>query len=174
MPNFELLIRNVKPRDKFLSIFLVFLPWVFGLAHPFFVSMTEMVFNPKEKTLEISIRVFTDDLEKELAKSCQCRVNLGEEENHKKMEEILAAYFNKQLKISINQKVQKPGWAGFQNEEESTWCFLEIKTEAPTTLQIENRILHLTQEKQVNLIRYKKPGFDKTIQLAYPETTAKF
>ena len=143
-------------------------------AHPYFVSMTELTYNPKEKTMEITVRIFTNDLEKELAGFCHCRADLIQEQNHKKMEEILKSYLSKHLKISINRKERVPLWLGYQNEEESTWCFMEIPTEAPEIIRIENRILFGTQEKQLNFVRFKKPGFDKTIQLANPESSAVF
>lgn len=143
-------------------------------AHPFFVSMTELAFNPKERALEISVRMFTDDLEKELAGHCRCKVNLGEEGASSKMEPVLAGYVEGHLKIRIDRKNARATWLGFQNEEESTWCFLEIKTALPGSLEVENRLLHETQEKQINLVRYKKPGFDKTIQLVYPDNKVGF
>ncbi|HXL58320.1 MAG TPA: DUF6702 family protein, partial [Chitinophagaceae bacterium] len=39
-----------------------------GLIHPFFVSMTDINYNSKEKELEISVRIFTDDFENTLRK----------------------------------------------------------------------------------------------------------
>jgi hypothetical protein len=145
-----------------------------AFGHPFFVSMTEMIFNPKEKSLEISVRIFTDDLEKELSKTCQCKVNLGLDENKTVNTKLLDAYFQNFLKVKIQNQAQKLIWHGYQNEEESTWSFLEIKTEAVENLAIENRILHQSQEKQINFMRLKKPGFDKTVQLAFPEVEARF
>ena len=46
---------------------LILLPFQARL-HPFYVGHTEMVLNSKTGLLEVSIRLFTNDLEKELAK----------------------------------------------------------------------------------------------------------
>ena len=38
-----------------------------GTHHPIYVSVTEIEHNAKDKTLEISCKIFTDDFEKTLA-----------------------------------------------------------------------------------------------------------
>ena len=43
-----------------------FLTSLVSLFHPFFVSVTEMNHNAKDKTLEISCKLFADDFEKGL------------------------------------------------------------------------------------------------------------
>ena len=148
---------------------------LFSFAHPFFVSMTELIYNQKEKSLEISVRIFTDDLEKELANDCHCKVDLIQKEKHGEMEPILQKYLNKTLKISPNGKPSTFRFVGFEKEEESIWSYLEINNiNEINTLQVENKILHNTQKKQSNLIRLKNKDFDKTVQLSYPESSARF
>ena len=168
----------------FMNFSLKSLPILFGIvvlfslfsfAHPFFVSMTELIYNQKEKSLEISVRIFTDDLEKELANDCHCKVDLIQKEKHGEMEPILQKYLNKTLKISPNGKPSTFRFVGFEKEEESIWSYLEINNiNEINTLQVENKILHNTQKKQSNLIRLKNKGFDKTVQLSYPESSARF
>ena len=162
---------------KSLSILfgIVVLFSLFSFAHPFFVSMTELIYNQKEKSLEISVRIFTDDLEKELANDCHCKVDLIQKEKHGEMEPILQKYLNKSLKISPNGKPSTFRFVGFEKEEESIWSYLEINNiNEINTLQVENKMLHNTQKKQSNLIRLKNKDFDKTVQLSYPESSARF
>ena len=167
MPITNSLIRTLLP----FSVLLL----NFSFAHPFFVSMTEMVHNEKTKSLEISVRMFTDDLEKELAGSCHCKVDLIQKEKHAEMELILQKYLNKTLNISPNGKRADFKFIGFEKEEESIWAYLEIENVTfINTLTIENKILFQTQKKQSNLMRLKKKNFDKTLQITYPEFTARF
>jgi len=178
----ETLKLNLPP--IFMNFSLKSLPILFGIvvlfslfsfAHPFFVSMTELIYNQKEKSLEISVRIFTDDLEKELANDCHCKVDLIQKEKHGEMEPILQKYLNKTLKISPNGKPSTFRFVGFEKEEESIWSYLEINNiNEINTLQVENKILHNTQKKQSNLIRLKNKDFDKTVQLSYPESSARF
>ena len=158
-----------------VSMLLVFALILPVFAHPFYVSMTEIIFNEKEKSLQISVRIFTDDLEKALVKDCNCKIDLLDAEKHKAMEPILFKYLQKVLKISPNKKAESFQFVGFEKEEESIWTYLEIKNQTGIKdLFVENKILHQTKKKQTNLVRFKKDGFDKTIQLAYPGSMAKF
>jgi len=137
--------------------------------------MTEIIYNEKETTLQISVRIFTDDLEKELSKDCKCKVDLLDAQKHTAMEPILFKYLQSVLKILPNNKAANFQYIGFEIEEESIWTYLEIKNQnVPKNLTVENKILHKTQAKQNNLVRFKKSGFDKTIQLNYPNSISKF
>jgi len=137
--------------------------------------MTEIIHNENTKTLEISVRIFTDDLEKELAKDCNCKVDLSKNELHSSMEIMIKNYLKKALKIKKDEKLLDIQFLGFEKEEESTWSFLEVKLQPDANrLEITNKILFQTQPRQSNLIRLKKRDFDKTRQLSYPESTIRF
>jgi hypothetical protein len=38
-----------------------------AVLHPFFVSVIDITHNPKERSIEMSVRIFNEDLEKTLA-----------------------------------------------------------------------------------------------------------
>lgn len=58
------------------NLFQWFLISAFSLLHPFFVSMTDIKYNPNDKDLEISVRIFTDDLENVLRKYTTTKVDI--------------------------------------------------------------------------------------------------
>jgi hypothetical protein len=41
---------------------------ILSLVHPFYISMVEINHNAKDATVEISVRIFTEDFEKTLQK----------------------------------------------------------------------------------------------------------
>jgi hypothetical protein len=137
--------------------------------------MTEISFNPKSGNLEVSVRMFTDDLEKALRLDCNCKVDLSKPEIQEKMKPLLKNYLQKKLHLFPDGKPVDFQFLGFEKEEESTWSFLEIKLpKAPVSLKVENSLLYEIQNQQSNLVRFRKAGFDKTIQLNYPETIVRF
>lgn len=155
-----------------MSIFLW--TWLVGF-HPFYVSMTEVQHRPKERKLEISVRIFTDDLEKDLSRHCQCKTDLLNPAMHDRMEPVLKNYLADVLKIKVEGKPVSPGWIGFEKEDESIWSYLEVENVTqPRSLEIENRILFATQTKQVNLVRFKTAAQDVTRQLSYPNSSVSF
>jgi molybdenum cofactor biosynthesis enzyme len=47
-----------------------------SLVHPFYISMVEINHNANDKTVEISVRVFTEDFEKTLQKKTTTRLDI--------------------------------------------------------------------------------------------------
>jgi len=142
--------------------------------HPFFVSMTEIGWNPAERKLEIAVRLFTDDLEKALAADCRCKTDLASKANEAAMNKLLSDYIGRHLRISKGKESAKLIFLGREKEDESTWSYFEANGDFSSPMEVENKLLYSTQEKQVNLIRFRKPGTDKTIQLKNPESRAFF
>jgi hypothetical protein len=162
---------------KITNLFVWFLVLTFSgfTFHPFYVSMTEILFNEKEKKLEVSVRIFTDDFEKALAKDCNCKTDLTKAEVSEKMKPLVKKYIEQHVQIFADGKKLSCEFLGFEKEEESTWSFLEIDCPSvPVHLEIKNNILHKIQNQQTNLIRFQKQNFDKTIQLSFPDTEARF
>jgi hypothetical protein len=65
--------------------------------HPLFVSVTEINHNAKEKTLEISCKVFTDDLEKAIEKSANIKLDLFNIKDKAAAEKAVTEYVKKHL-----------------------------------------------------------------------------
>ncbi|RZJ48430.1 MAG: hypothetical protein EOO44_21100 [Flavobacterium sp.] len=72
--------------------------------HPLHVSTTEIEFNSKEKSLEISCRIFTDDFETVLAKQFKTKTDLTKPSMHKAMDELIKKYMAAHLKLNVNGK----------------------------------------------------------------------
>ncbi|WP_051010163.1 DUF6702 family protein [Pedobacter agri] len=60
-----------------------------GIKHPLHVSTTEVSFNQKDKTLEISCRIFSDDFESILAKNYKQKTDLSNPAMKNAMDEMV-------------------------------------------------------------------------------------
>lgn len=138
--------------------------------HPFYISMTEINYNSKNKTVEVSVRIFTDDFEKTLRKNCNCKVNLLAPQNKKAMEKLVAYYVLKHLQIKVDGQLQNLEFAGYQQEEESTWNYFIIKNiNQVKRMEINNTLLHDYNKEQINMLHIRANGKDQTDKLDYPE-----
>jgi hypothetical protein len=72
--------------------------------HPFFISMTDINYNAGNKELEVSVRIFTDDFEKNLRKNCNCKVELIKPADKNAMNSLVNSYVLKHLQITVNGK----------------------------------------------------------------------
>jgi hypothetical protein len=158
---------------RFMPLLALFFLLTSGMPakHPFYVSMTDVSWNPKTKSLEIAVRMFTDDLEKGLSAACKCKIDMGNDAGMQSSKNPLLSYLKTNLRFFSGGKELYPSFEGMEKEEESIWTYLQIDLEKmPENLEIENKLLFSIQEKQTNLVRLRKPGFDKTLQLMNPES----
>ena len=87
------------------------------VRHPFYVSMTEIEWKPSEKKLELAIRMFTDDLEKALAKDCNCKTDLSVNDKEAAMNQILKDYIQKNCRIFSGRQKAALHFIGREREE---------------------------------------------------------
>jgi len=126
--------------------------------------------------MEVAVRIFTDDLEKALARDCKCKVDLADLSQLDKNEGLIEKYLNAQLKITSDGKQIKTSFLGFERLEESTWSYLQsgIEPTLPKKVTVENSLLYEVQNKQSNLVRLKLGDLDKTKQVSFPDTRMEF
>lgn len=142
-----------------------------AIVHPFFISMTDINYNNKSRSVEVSVRIFTDDLEKTLKKNCNCKVDLTNPADKKAMDNVLSSYISNHLSVKINGTAQSLSFSGFQKEEESTWAYFEIKNISSfKNLELHNSLLHDYKNEQINMVHVKANGKEQTDKLDFPET----
>ena len=123
--------------------------------HPFFISLTEIRYNPKEKSLEISQKIFRDDLENALTGQYKSRVNFLAPGNKAELEKKIKKYILENNDISINGEKLVLYYLGYELEEEAIWFYLEAqKVPFPKTADIRNSILHKNFDTQQNIINF--------------------
>ena len=87
-----------------------------SLVHPLFVAVTEINHNAQEKTLEISCKAFTDDLEKSIEKSTNQKVDLFNVKDKAVAEKAITEYFRKHLILKADGKAVQFELIGFERE----------------------------------------------------------
>src|SRR5205085_8073126 len=133
----------------FLSAFVV-------LIHPFFVSMTDINYNRKEKELEISVRIFTDDLENTLRKYHSGNIDILHPADIKQMNGFVNDYIEKHLQLQVNGSPVQISFLGYEEQSESIWSYFEVKDiNNVEKLSITNSLLHDYNTNQVNMIHVK-------------------
>ena len=131
--------------------------------HAFHTSLTEIQYNAKEKSLEVTIRLFTDDLENALTKiNNGQKVMIGGKNDNSNA--VLSKYIQQHFAIITPQKQKKAiNYLGKEIEGDATWVYVEI----PESQVIKDHILYndLMQElfdDQTNLVNFFYAGSKKT------------
>lgn len=145
------------------------------MFHPFFVSVTEINHNSKEKTLEISCKLFSEDLEDVLKQNYKTAVDVTNEKQHPQVDKLVNDYVQKHLALGVDGKPVKLNYVGFEKEAESVYCYFEVPNVANVKkVDISNSILQDFSDKQINIIHVIVNGNRKSYKLDYPQKQAAF
>lgn len=148
-----------------------------NVVHPFFMSVIDINHNQKEATLEISVRVFSDDLEKTLQQFSKQKIDIANPAQKDLIEKQLQAYVSQRLKLNVNGKPVSFRILGYEQQMESTWCYFEVENQSSiNTVSVDCSLLYDYETNQVNIVHMKTKGVQKTYKLDYPkrETTFRF
>jgi hypothetical protein len=146
-----------------------------AVIHPLYVSVIEVDHNPKDKAVEISVRIFTDDLEVTLKKYTTGKVDLTRPVNKAAMDKLVNNYISSRLQLKIDNKNTALHYIGYELQKESTWVYFEIMN-VPSVKKIglTCSLLYDYQEKQMNIFHVKANGTEKSYKLDNPESVVNF
>jgi len=143
--------------------------------HPIFVSVTEIEHNTKENTLEISCKIFTDDLEKALRQTYKTYVDLLQPKDKNAMNKLLSDYVQKHLLIKVDEKNVALQFLGYEQQEEGIVSFYQVNNIASVKkLSITDNILFEYKKEQISIIHTKVNGDKKSTKLVNPDDKATF
>lgn len=129
-----------------LALFLSF--------HPFYVGLMEIEYFDESRTYGVSLKIFTDDLEKGLEDFSEERLFLATEREHPKADSILSAYLSRKVQLTAEDKIELR-YLGKESEYDVTWIYLESEaTEPMEKIGVENTILMEIYEDQTHIIHY--------------------
>ncbi len=144
-------------------------------SHPIYVSVTEIEHNPKDKTLEISCKIFTDDLEKTLRETYKTKVDLLQPKDKKAMDRLISDYVQKHLLLKVDGKNAALQFIGFEQEEEGIISYYQVNDiSALKKLEITDNILFEYKKEQMSILHVTVNGKQQSTKLVNPEEKASF
>ncbi len=132
-----------------------------SVLHPFHVSVSEVKYKEEKKAIQISVRIFLDDLEIALQEySGNEKMDITLKENWSFVNEHLKKYILEKLKIYNDKGQMKANYIGAEMEDDVMWTYVEIeKVKKLKSITIWNSILTETYDDQENIIHFR--AFDK-------------
>lgn len=146
-----------------------------SFVHPFYVSLIEIRHNEAEATAEISVRIFTDDLEQILRKQTNVPIDLVNPKNKAAVEAELSKYIRQKIQLTIDGKPSQMEYLGYEIQKESVWSYWEIPgLKTMKNLQADCNLLYDFVNLQTNIFHVKKGEKEWSRKLDYPETKLVF
>ncbi|RYF71863.1 MAG: hypothetical protein EOO39_13185 [Cytophagaceae bacterium] len=133
--------------------------------HDFHTSLTQMEFDVKSQTVEVSIRMFTDDLETALTQENGGKpVHFG---GPTKPDQVLERYVRKHFLVADAQRKQRPyTYVGYEQESDAHWVYIEMPVSGADPFKnivIKQDILMNLFSDQVNLVNIQYNQQKKTV-----------
>ena len=143
----------------FLSLF------GFSFSHPFHSSIISLKFNDNSRSIEITMRVFANDLEKTINQINDLNIIIDNDDNMQNVDSLIFNYIDKTIFLSINENECDLGWIGKEFETDIVWLYLEILDidKKIKKISAENRFLFSSFEDQLNIMNFYIHGKQKTI-----------
>lgn len=158
-----------------LTVCLFGIPASVYAFHPFYVSVTEMSLNPTTKSLEISCKMFAEDIEDILKQNYKVAVDLSNDKMQVQNNKLINDYILKHFSINIDSKRATLKFVGFEKENESIYCYFEVvNVPALKMLAVSNSILQDYKQEQINIMHVVVNGNRKSTKLDYPASQASF
>ena len=165
-----------------MTQFLLLLTTLLTIAHPFHVSVCSIHYAAEEQTLQITQKIFADDLEEALnatakASGRNARIDVLNPPDPAAMETIIDNYLEEHLHITVNDQPVEPTFLGYEREELALWCYLEVSgVTGIQNLSVQSSILVDAFDDQTNIVHIKYLETTKSMNLAknYPQDQVTF
>ncbi|MDA0314140.1 MAG: hypothetical protein O2829_04840 [Bacteroidetes bacterium] len=136
-----------------LSVFSWALWAYLSFAHPFYISLTELRYNPTSKKMEVAQKIFWDDLEVALSKKAGSKVDFLNPKDKAKLETQVKPYLLGHTQVWVNGKLVPLTYVGYEVEEDAAWFYLEsTATPIPKTVEVQNTLLIQEFDGQQNIV----------------------
>ncbi len=132
---------------------------IFVFSHKYYVSSTLIDYSDKSGTYQVSLKIFHDDLEKDLG----FEMNELDYDDYEKTNSFIKEYLFNNFKIYSNESELKVDFLGFERKNDLVIYYMEIfNAENVKSLIVENKILFQSFRNQKNIILYRFNNYKKS------------
>ncbi len=142
---------------KIITKFFLFLLVVSCFAfttHKFYTAIYQIHFVPQKKMVQITSRIFVDDLNEALEANYNKKAYLGTEKESPDDVNLLKKYLSEKFTIKINGKPQPMIFLSKEVEDNILICYLKcIEVTKVNSLEVHNTIITEVHSEQQNIIQ---------------------
>jgi hypothetical protein len=137
--------------------------------------VTEFNHNQKDRTLEISCKMFADDFENALKAQSKTPVDISNPGDTAQLNKAAFEYLVKHLQLKINGRQVTIQFIGLEKENEAVWCYMQVNNVAGVSrLDVRNNLLYDMFKDQISIMHVSVKGNRKSTRLMYPDAQASF
>ena len=138
-----------------------------AVFHPFHVSVMDAEYNPQNQSLQVSHRLFLDDLEDALTDYHGIEyIDTVEPKDPQQLDSLIAEYLQNKVFFVVNGADKSFEYIGSEVEGDARWCYYQVnKVSALKEVEITNVALMDVFDDQQNIVHLKANGKIKSYKL---------
>lgn len=134
--------------------------------HKFYVGLFQVNFVPEKKMLQVTARLFVDDLNLALGKKYNKKVYLGDHKETTEDVVLLKKYLNEKFNIKINNQSKPFFFVTKELEGDVLVCYLRLnEVKKISQLEVFNSLLMESSSEQQNIMHFNIKGTKNTLLL---------
>ena len=142
------------------------------MLHKFYVSLTEIRYNRGSDRLEVSMRIFPDDLDRTLERNFGISTHLATEMESTEADSLIQVYLDFHFAIEVDGEPVTLKYLGKEPEADAIWCYLESEPIIDfDSILIRSSLLTDEFEDQVNIIQVYAGKWNKGVLLTREQTS---
>jgi len=157
----------MKVFKKFFLILLLPL-LAFASVHKFYVTVTNIAYSDKDDAIQITSRIFIDDLEKTLKERYDIAPKMATDKELKDVDKYIEKYLKSKFIIEINNEQKEYTYLGKKYDNDVVVVYLEMPKVGFSkikTISATNEVLTDMFEDQQNVVHFKLAGKKKSFVL---------
>lgn len=137
-------------------------------AHKFYVSVTNVNYSEKEDALQITSRIFIDDLERVLEERYEVDPELATKKEADFADAYIEKYFRAKFAVLLDDEPVSFNFLGKRYDNDVIICYLEVldvNLPERSSIAVQNEVLTDLFEEQQNVVHIKWMGKKKSFVL---------
>jgi hypothetical protein len=167
----------MKKAGAYLLFLLLAVTLTSAAAHKYYVSVFQVEYAPQKKELQITARIFIDDLDAALSKKYSKKVYLTTTKEVPEATNYLKKYFEDKVHVKVNGTTKPLAFLEREVEDDILICYLTVPAASKVnSIEVNNTFLFEAHSEQQNIIHTKVNGVKKSLMLTYntPSGTLEF
>jgi ABC-type uncharacterized transport system substrate-binding protein len=137
-------------------------------VHKYYVAVFQVEYSEKKNELQVTGRIFIDDLEKALDTKYSRKFNLGSSREAANSDAVLKKYFTEKISVKVNGKARVVNFITKETEDDVLVCYFTVPAEKKIkSIEVKNTLLFELFKEQQNIINTKINGNKKSLLLTY-------
>lgn len=143
--------------------------------HKFYVGLFQIKYASQKKEVQITARIFADDLNEALQKEHKKQFHLATSKESESASDFIKKYLDDKIKIQINNAYKPFEFLSREMDGQTMICYLKIKDISKiNSFEVQNTLLMEVYEEQQNIIQMEINGKKQNLLLTADKFSGKF